>query len=85
VSAAERLPEAIVCTAIEWQMRFRANAGSVELQRQLQDWLSQDERHQMAWQRLQQMAGLFQVSQLPDAGHTIPLLHRAEADLSQVQ
>ncbi|MFP6847735.1 MAG: DUF4880 domain-containing protein [Pseudomonas sp.] len=83
MSAAERLPESIVCTAIEWQMRLRGNAGSAELQRQLQAWLAQDELHQMAWQRLQQMAGLFQVKQLPAAGHAIPLLQRAEADLTR--
>ncbi|HZX18394.1 MAG TPA: DUF4880 domain-containing protein [Pseudomonas sp.] len=83
MSAAERLPEPIVCTAIEWQMRLRAHADSAELRRQLQDWLNQDELHQQAWQRLQQMAGLFQVSHLPAARETIPLLQRAEADLSR--
>jgi transmembrane sensor len=36
VNAAEALPEAIVCTAIEWQMRLRAHAGNTELQRQWQ-------------------------------------------------
>ncbi|WP_437879902.1 DUF4880 domain-containing protein [Pseudomonas sp. LRF_L74] len=83
MSSAERLPESIVCSAIEWQMRLRAHAGSPELQRQLQDWLYQDRRHQLAWQRLQQMGGLFQSSQLPDAAQTIPLLQRAEADLGR--
>lgn len=83
MSTAERLPEPIVRTAIEWQMRLRANAGNTELHRQLQDWLSNDARHQLAWQRLQQMGGLFQANQLPDAAHTIPLLQRAEADLSR--
>ncbi|MBB2494910.1 DUF4880 domain-containing protein [Aquipseudomonas ullengensis] len=80
-AAAERLPESIVCTAIEWQMRLRAQAGNAELQRQLQDWLRDDARHQLAWQRLQQMGGLFQASQLP--AQTLPLLQRAEADLSR--
>jgi len=82
VSAAERVPEAIVRVAIEWQMRLRANAGSAELQGQLQDWLRRDARHQLAWQRLQQMGGLFQAGQLPHA-QAIPLLQRAEADLSR--
>lgn len=82
-AAAERLPESIVCTAIEWQMRLRANTGSAELHGQLQDWLGRDVRHQLAWQRLQQMGGLFQASQLPDAAQTIPLLRRAEADLNR--
>lgn len=82
-AAAERLPEPIVRTAIEWQMRLRSNSGNAELQRQLQDWLRHDARHQLAWQRLQQMGGLFQTSQLPDAAHTIPLLQRAEADLGR--
>lgn len=83
MNAVERLPEPIVRTAIEWQMRLRANAGNPELHQQLQDWLHHDTRHQLAWQRLQQMSGLFQASQLPDATHTIPLLQRAEADLSR--
>ncbi|SEQ90645.1 transmembrane sensor [Pseudomonas cuatrocienegasensis] len=83
MSAVKRLPEPIVCTAIEWQMRLRGNAGNPELQRQLQDWLDQDELHRLAWQRLQQMAGLFQVSQMPGSGQAIPLLQRANADLSR--
>ncbi|MGE4405652.1 DUF4880 domain-containing protein [Pseudomonas sp.] len=81
--ASERLPESVVRTAIEWQMRLRGDAGSAELQRQLQDWLRRDARHQLAWQRVQQVGGLFQASRLPDAAHTIPLLQRAEADLSR--
>lgn len=86
MSAAERLPEPIVRSAIEWQMRLRGNvgsAGNAELHRQLQDWLQYDARHRLAWQRLQQMGGLFQVSQLPEAAQAIPLLQRAEADLSR--
>lgn len=82
-AAAERLPEPIVRTAIDWQMRLRTNGGNAELQRQLQDWLRQDPQHQLAWQRLQQMSGLFQVSQLPSATQSIPLLQRAEADLNR--
>lgn len=81
--AAEQLPESIVRTAIEWQMRLRAAGASPDVQRQLQDWLRRDARHQLAWQRLQQMGGMFQASQLPDAAHSIPLLQRAEADLSR--
>lgn len=76
-------PESIVRTAIEWQMRLRADPASAELQRRLQAWLEQDERHDLAWQRLQQMAGLFRVTPLTDAAQTIPLLQRAEADLSR--
>jgi ferric-dicitrate binding protein FerR (iron transport regulator) len=83
MSTAERLPEPIVRTAIEWQMRLRADVDNAELHRQLQDWLRHDARHQLAWQRLQHMGGLFQANQLPDAAHTIPLLQRAEADLSR--
>lgn len=83
ILASERLPESVVRTAIEWHMRLHGDAGSAELQRQLQDWLRRDARHQLAWQRVQQVGGLFQASQLPDAAHTIPLLQRAEADLSR--
>ena len=82
-AAAERLPEGIIRTAIEWQMRLRANASSAELHKQLHDWRRHDARHELAWQRLQQMGDLFQASQLPDAARTIPLLRRAEADLSR--
>ena len=82
-AAAERLPEDIVRTAIEWQMRLRANAQNSELHKQLHDWRRHDVRHELAWQRLQQMGGLFQASHLPDAARTIPLLRRAEADLSR--
>lgn len=81
-AAAERLPEAIVCAAIEWQMRLRDHAGG-EVHEQLQEWLGRDARHRLAWQRLQQMGGLFQASHLPDAAQTIPLLRRAEADLGR--
>lgn len=82
-AAAERLPEGIIRTAIEWQIRLRANASSAELHKQLHDWRRHDVRHELAWQRLQQMGDLFQASQLPDAARTIPLLRRAEADLSR--
>ncbi|WP_110972994.1 DUF4880 domain-containing protein [Pseudomonas huaxiensis] len=81
--SSQPVPQAIVRKAIEWQMRLRGNAGNSELNEQLQDWLRRDPRHQLAWQRLQQMAGLFQASQLPDAGQTIPLLRRAEADVGR--
>lgn len=77
-----RVPEAIVRQAIDWQMRLRGN-GSAELHEQLQDWLRRDSRHQLAWQRLQQMAGIFQSSRLPEAGQTIPLLRRAEAEVGR--
>lgn len=83
MNSSERLPEPIVCMAIEWQMRLRADPGRAELQRQLQEWLAQDQQHRLAWQRLQQMSGLFQVRQLPAAAQSIPLLQRAEADLSR--
>jgi ferric-dicitrate binding protein FerR (iron transport regulator) len=79
----EQLPERIIRTAIEWQMRLRANAGNAELHRQLNDWRCHDARHELAWQRLQQVGGLFKASQLPDATRTIPLLRHAEADLSR--
>ncbi|SDH24421.1 ferric-dicitrate binding protein FerR, regulates iron transport through sigma-19 [Pseudomonas flavescens] len=81
-AASERVPEPIVRAAIEWQMRLR-DSGSAELYEQLQEWLQRDARHRLAWQRLQQMGGLFQADRLPDAGQSIPLLRRAEADLSR--
>lgn len=83
MSTTERLPEAIVCAAIEWQMRLRDQAAGADVQEQLQNWLQRDARHRLAWQRLQEMGGLFQASRLPDAAQTIPLLRRAEADLSR--
>ncbi|MFI8739026.1 DUF4880 domain-containing protein [Ectopseudomonas toyotomiensis] len=81
--AAGQPSESIVRAAIEWQMRLRAEPASAELQRQLHDWLAQDEQHDQAWQRLQQMAGLFRLNPLGDAAQAIPLLQRAEADLSR--
>ena len=81
--AARQPSESIVRAAIEWQMRLRAEHASAELQRQLHDWLAQDEQHDQVWQRLQQMAGLFQLNPLGDAAQAIPLLQRAEADLSR--
>jgi len=81
--AAERLPESIVRAAIAWQMRLRANAGSVELHGQLQAWLGRDARHQLAWERLQQMGAVFHASPLPEAAQTLPLLRRAEVDLGR--
>lgn len=80
---AERLPEPIVRAAIAWQMRLRANAASAQVQCQFQEWLGRDARHLLAWQRLQQMGGLFQASPLPDAAQTIPLLRRADVDLGR--
>lgn len=83
MSTTERLPEAIVCAAIEWQMRLREHGAVADVQEQFQDWFGRDARHRLAWQRLQEMGGLFQASRLPDATQTIPLLRRAEADLSR--
>lgn len=83
MSAVERLPEPIVRVAIAWQMRLRADAGDADLQRQFQAWLIRDSRHQLAWQRLQQMGDVFHASQLPNAAQAIPLLQRAEASLSR--
>ncbi|MCQ6255162.1 DUF4880 domain-containing protein [Pseudomonas sp. Q11] len=83
MSAVEALPEGVIRTAIEWQMRLRANANNAELHRQLNDWRRHDPRHELAWQRLQQVGGLFKASPLPDAARTIPLLRQAEADLSR--
>lgn len=75
--------ESTVRAAIEWQMRLRAEPASAELHRQLHDWLAKDEQHDQAWQRLQQMAGLFRLNPLGDAAQAIPLLQRADADLSR--
>lgn len=82
-ASAEHLPESIVRAAIDWQMRLRANVDNAALHRQFQDWLHRDTHHRLAWQRLQHLGGLFQANQLPDAAHTIPLLHRADADLTR--
>lgn len=82
-ASAERLPDAIVRAAIEWQMRLRANGGSAEVLRQLHDWRQGDERHELAWQRMQQVGGMFQASQLPGGARTTALLRRAEADLGR--
>lgn len=82
-ASAERLPDAIVRAAIEWQIRLRANAGSAEVLRQLHDWRHRDERHELAWQRMQQVGGMFQASQLPGGARTTALLRRAEADLGR--
>ncbi len=75
-----RLPETVVRAAIDWQMRLR---GHPELQAPFNEWLRRDPRHQLAWQRLQQMAGMFQSSQLPRAEQSIPLLQSACADLGR--
>ncbi|MCQ4260367.1 DUF4880 domain-containing protein [Stutzerimonas stutzeri] len=79
----ERLPEAIIRAAIEWQMQLRIDGQSAKLLKQLDDWLQRDTRHQLAWQRLQQMESLFHDTQLPAAAHAIPLLQHAEADLGR--
>lgn len=82
-ATAERLPEAIVCKAIEWQMRLRDHPENPELFAQLQGWRLRDPRHELAWQRMRQLNGHFQASQLPDPSHTHALLQRADADLSR--
>lgn len=79
----EQIPEVIVRSAIEWQMRLRANPGSAELDGRFQQWLRRDERHQVAWQRLRQMGELFESSQLPSAAQAIPVLQQAGADLNR--
>lgn len=81
--ASEPHSQAIVRTAVEWQMRLRTHAGNTELQQQLHEWLRQDPQHQVVWQRLQRMNGLFQASHLPAAAHSIPILKRTEADLGR--
>lgn len=80
---AERLPDPVVRSAIDWQLRLRAEPGNTALHQQWQAWRQQDAQHDQAWQRLQQMSGMFHASQLPDATRTIPLLNRAQADLSR--
>ncbi|MBP2263217.1 DUF4880 domain-containing protein [Pseudomonas sp. BP8] len=82
-SSAERLPHEIVCKAIEWQMRLREYPDNPDVQRQLQAWRQRDGRHELAWQRMRQLSGHFQASQLPDAAHTSALLRRAETDVSR--
>ncbi|WP_426811281.1 DUF4880 domain-containing protein [Pseudomonas sp. WOUb67] len=79
----ERLPDTIVRTAIEWQMRLRANPGNAELFSQCQAWRLRDTRHELAWQRMQQVSGHFHNSQLPDATHTTALLRQADVDLNR--
>ncbi|GGJ94649.1 DUF4880 domain-containing protein [Pseudomonas matsuisoli] len=83
MNAGQRLPEPIVSAAIGWQMRLRTHAGNDEVRGQLQDWLDRDARHQLAWTRLQQMDRMFHAGALPGATHTIPMLQRAEAELSR--
>lgn len=82
-ASAERIPEAIVCKAIEWQMRLREHPDSHELLAQLQAWRLRDDRHELAWQRMRQLSGHFNASQLPDAAQTNALLRRAETDLGR--
>ncbi|CAM3688021.1 Protein FecR [Pseudomonas reidholzensis] len=82
-ASAERLPQAIVCQAIEWQMRLRDHPDHAELHAQLQAWRQRDGRHELAWQRMRQLSGQFQASQLPDAVQTSALLRRAETDVSR--
>ncbi|MFJ4066111.1 DUF4880 domain-containing protein [Pseudomonas sp. NPDC089996] len=79
----ERVPEAIVRMAIEWQMRLRAHPGNVELFSQCQAWRLRDARHELAWQRMQQVSGHFRDSHLPDATRTAALLRQADVDLSR--
>ncbi|EPJ84855.1 hypothetical protein CFII64_14093 [Pseudomonas sp. CFII64] len=48
-AAAKRLPEeGIIRTAIERQMRLRANASSAELHKQLHEWRRRDARYELA-------------------------------------
>lgn len=82
-ATAERLPEAIVRTAIEWQMRLRANPGNSEVFSQLQAWRLRDARHELAWQRMQQVSGHFHNSHLPDATRTAAMLRQADVDLGR--
>ncbi|WP_339516296.1 DUF4880 domain-containing protein [Pseudomonas sp. RL_15y_Pfl2_60] len=79
----EQHSQDIVREAVEWQMRLWANAGNAELQQQLHEWLRQDAEHQIVWQRLQRMSGLFQGNHLPESAHSISILQRAETDLSR--
>lgn len=83
MSSLERIPEAIVRSAIDWHMRLRTNPENAELNVQVQQWLRRDERHQLAWQRLRQMGDLFESSQIPYAAQAIPVLQQAEADLNR--
>lgn len=79
----ERLPDNIVRTAIEWQMRLRANPGNAELFSQCLAWRLRDTRHELAWQRIQQVNGHFHNSQLPEATHTAALLRQADVDINR--
>ncbi|CAG8865625.1 Protein FecR [Pseudomonas fluorescens] len=82
-TSGERLPEDILCTAIEWQMRLRAHPGRTDLLEQVHSWRRGDARHELAWQRLEQVDAMFSAASLPDASQVLPVLRRAEADLSR--
>ncbi|WDY56280.1 DUF4880 domain-containing protein [Pseudomonas sp. PSKL.D1] len=82
-ATAERLPDSIVRMAIEWQMRLRANPANVELFSQCQAWRLRDARHELAWQRMQQVSGHFHNGHLPDAARTASVLRQADVDLSR--
>jgi transmembrane sensor len=82
-AAPERLPEAIVRTAIEWQMRLRASPGNVEVFSQFNAWRLRDTRHDLAWQRMQLVSGHFHNGHLPDATCTAAVLRQADVDLSR--
>lgn len=82
-ASAERLPEAIVCKAIEWQMRLRDQPHHPELQAQLMAWRQRDGRHELAWLRLGQLAGQFDPGRLPDAAQTSAVLRQAEVDVGR--
>jgi ferric-dicitrate binding protein FerR (iron transport regulator) len=79
----ERLPEEIVRMAIEWQMRLRADGAQVDLLDQVKHWRRSDARHELAWQRLQQLGGMFSADKLPDAAQALPVLRRAETDVNR--
>lgn len=83
MTATQPLPESIVRSAIEWQMRLRANPGNVELFSRCQAWRLNDARHELAWQRMQQVSEHFHNGHLPDATRTAAVLRRADVDLNR--
>lgn len=81
----ERLPLAIIRSAIAWEMRLRQTGTDAQLHAPLHAWRNADPRHELAWQRINGMAGLFHNARqhLPEPHQALHALQRAETDLQR--
>ncbi|KAF0805230.1 FecR [Alcanivorax xiamenensis] len=77
------LPESVVHTAIQWQLRLDGTDDRQAAWQDILEWCEHHPDHALAWQRLCSLRGEFRslLETLPDRDMALPVLNNAGADL----